>query len=148
MNYRGRSYCGRFNLSDVGRDVQLFGWVDALRDHGDILFIHLRQASILRNEFCITVSGRVTERAQGTENPSIETGNIEVVATDLTILSQSRALPFSISEKAMVAGAALVTEAVSEDLRLQYRYLDLRRPTMQDFLFKRHQLNKCVRDYC
>ena len=168
MNYRGRSYCGRFNLSDVGRDVQLFGWVDALRDHGDILFIHLRdrsgivqvvfspeyaskeicrQASILRNEFCITVSGRVTERSKGTENPFIETGNIEVIATDLTILSQSRALPFSISEKAMVAGAALVTEAVSEDLRLQYRYLDLRRPTMQDFLFKRHQLNKCVREY-
>jgi aspartyl-tRNA synthetase len=168
MNYRGRSYCGRFNLSDVGRNVQLFGWVDALRDHGDILFIHLRdrsgivqvifspdyvskeicrQASILRNEFCITVSGRVTERAQGTENPFIETGNIEVIATDLTILSQSRALPFTISEKAMVAGSALVTEAVSEDLRLQYRYLDLRRPTMQDFLIKRHQLNKCVREY-
>jgi aspartyl-tRNA synthetase len=146
MNYRARSYCGRFDLSDVGRDVQLFGWVDALRDHGDILFIHLRdrsgivqvvfspdyasreiclQASILRNEFCITVSGRVTERAQGTENPSIETGNIEVIAMDLTILSQSRALPFTISEKAMVAGAALVTESVSEDLRLQYRYLDL-----------------------
>lgn len=168
MNYRGRSYCGRFNLSHVGRDVQLFGWVDALRDHGDILFIHLRdrsgivqvvfspdyaareicrQASLLRNEFCISVSGRVTERAQGTENPSIKTGTIEIIAMDLTILSQARSLPFTISEKAMVAGGALVTEAVSEDLRLQYRYLDLRRPTMQDFLIKRHHLNKCVREY-
>lgn len=168
MNYSGRSYCGRFNLSDVGRDVQLFGWVDALRDHGDILFIHLRdrsgivqvvfspeyaseetckRACVLRNEFCITVSGRITERAKGTENPSIKTGNIEVIAGDLTILSQSRSLPFTISEKAMVAGAALVSESVSEDLRLQYRYLDLRRPTMQDFLIKRHLLNKCVREY-
>ena len=158
MNFSGRSYCGGFNLPDVGREVYLFGWVDALRDHGDILFIHLRDqsgivqivfspefasteicglASTLRNEFCITVSGRVTERSKGTENPFIETGNIEVIATDLTILSQSRALPFTISEKAMVAGAALVKEAVSEDLRLQYRYLDLRRPTMQDFLLRK-----------
>jgi len=168
MNFSGRSYCGGFNLSDVGRDVHLFGWVDALRDHGDVLFIHLRDqtgiaqivfgpefaskeicgfASALRNEFCISVSGRVIERAKGTENPSIDTGNIEVIATDLTIFSRSLALPFNISEKAMVAGADTpATEAVSEDLRLQYRYLDLRRPTMQDFLIKRHKMNQCMRE--
>lgn len=167
MNFSKRSYCGGFNRVDVGRDVHLFGWVDALRDHGDVLFIHLRDqtgivqivfgpefaakencgfASTLRNEFCISVSGRVIERAKGTENPAIDTGNIEVIATDLTILSRSRALPFNISEKAMVAGADTpATEAVSEDLRLQYRYLDLRRPTMQDFLVKRHKMNQCVR---
>lgn len=167
MNFSKRSYCGGFNRVDVGRDVHLFGWVDALRDHGDVLFIHLRDqtgivqivfgpefaakencgfASTLRNEFCISVSGRVIERAKGTENPAIDTGNIEVIATDLTILSRSQALPFNISEKAMVAGADTpATEAVSEDLRLQYRYLDLRRPTMQDFLVKRHKMNQCVR---
>jgi aspartyl-tRNA synthetase len=168
MNFSKRSYCGGFNLADVGRDVHLFGWVDALRDHGDVLFIHLRDqtgivqivfgpefaskeicglASTLRNEFCISVSGRVIERAKGTENPSIDTGNIEVIATDLTILSRSRALPFNISEKAMVAGTDTpATEAVSEDLRLQYRYLDLRRPTMQDVLIKRHKMNQCLRE--
>ena len=168
MNFSERSYCGGFNLVDVGRDVHLFGWVDALRDHGDILFIHLRDqtgivqivfgpqfaskeicglASTLRNEFCISVSGRVIERAKGTENPSIDTGNIEVMATDLAILSSSRALPFNISEKAMVAGTDTpAMETVSEDLRLQYRYLDLRRPTMQDFLIKRHKMNQCVRE--
>ena len=167
MNFSGRSYCGGFNRVDVGRDVHLFGWVDALRDHGDVLFIHLRDqtgivqivfgpefaakencslATTLRNEFCISVSGRVIERARGTENPAIDTGNIEVIATDLTILSRSRALPFNISEKAMVAEADTpATEAVSEDLRLQYRYLDLRRPTMQDLLIKRHKMNQCVR---
>ena len=169
MNYRERSYAGRLVLSDVGRDVRLFGWIDALRDHGDVLFVHLRersgivqvvfspdfaspavcrQASALRNEFCITVSGRVVERAEGTENPSIETGNIEVIAKDLSILATSRTLPFNISEKAMVAGAANpATESVSEDLRLQYRYLDLRRPTMQDLLTKRHAVQQCVRGY-
>jgi len=168
MNFSGRSYCGEFNPADVGREVHLFGWVDALRDHGDVLFIHLRDrtgivqivfgpefaskeicglASTLRNEFCISVSGRVIDRAKGTENPSIDTGNIEVVATDLTIISRSRALPFNISEKAMVAGADTpAAEAVSEDLRLQYRYLDLRRPTMQDNLIKRHKMNQCVRE--
>jgi len=168
MNFSRRSYCGGFNLVDVGRDVHLFGWVDALRDHGDILFIHLRDrtgivqivfgpefasreicglASTLRNEFCISVSGRVIERAKGTENPAIDTGNIEVIATDLTIHSRSRSLPFNISEKAMVAGADTpTTEAVSEDLRLQYRYLDLRRPTMQDFLIKRHKMNQGMRE--
>ena len=167
MNFSGRSYCGGFNLPDVGREVYLFGWVDALRDHGDVLFIHLRDqsgivqivfspefasteicglASTLRNEFCISVAGRVVERARGTENPSIDTGDIEVIAADLTILSSSRTLPFNISEKAMVAGAETpITEAVSEDLRLQYRYLDLRRPVMQDFLIKRHKMNQCIR---
>ena len=135
MNFSKRSYCGGFNRVDVGRDVHLFGWVDALRDHGDVLFIHLRDqtgivqivfgpefaakencgfASTLRNEFCISVSGRVIERAKGTENPAIDTGNIEVIATDLTILSRSQALPFNISEKAMVAGAALASFAVQD----------------------------------
>ena len=169
MNYRDRSECGLLNLSDVGRQVHLFGWVDSLRDHGDVLFIHLRDrsgivqvvfspeftdkaicrlAADLRNEFCINVSGKVVKRAEGTENPCIETGGLEIITTSMTILSKSSTLPFSISEKAMLAGTDNpVFQSVSEDLKLQYRYLDLRRPTMQDFIIKRHKINKCIRKY-
>lgn len=144
------------------------GWVDALRDHGELLFIHLRdrsgivqvvfnperssprvcsQAATLRNEFCVAVEGQVVERVPGTENPNLETGEIEVVAEEIDVLSRSQTLPFPISEKAMVSGATVHTDSVSEDLRLQYRYLDLRRPSMQDHLIKRHLINKCVRHY-
>ena len=120
MKYHDRSYCELLNIKDVGREVNLFGWVDALRDHGDVLFIHLRDrsgivqvvfspeytskdickhAATLRNEFCIAVSGKVIARAEVTENPYIESGKIEVIANNLTILSKSAALPFNISEK-------------------------------------------------
>jgi len=164
-----RSKCGTLGLPDISREIHLKGWVDALRDHGEVLFIHLRdrsgivqvvfspehspeqicrRAADLRNEYCVAVTGRVIERADGTENPNISTGKIEVVASDLTILSSSATLPFTISEKAMVAGAtARSLESVSEDLRLQYRYLDLRRSTMQNHFVKRHQIYKCIRNF-
>ncbi|MBM4324834.1 MAG: aspartate--tRNA ligase, partial [Deltaproteobacteria bacterium] len=169
MEYRDRSPCGQLTLSDVGKEVTLAGWVDALRDHGGLLFIHLRdrsgivqvvftpeftaqtvctKAGFLKNEFCVLVAGRVAKRVEGTENPSFVTGQIEVVAKDLTILSRAETLPFQISEKSMVDGADLKREeAVAEDLRLQYRYLDLRRPKMQDHLIKRHRIIKVIRDY-
>ncbi len=169
MNCGDRSPCGHLTLSDAGKEVALAGWVDALRDHGEVLFIHLRdrtgivqvvftpeftpqaickRAGLLKSEFCISVSGQVVKRVEGTENPGIPTGNIEVVAKDLTILSRASTLPFPISEKSMVAGAAVKRdEPVAEDLRLQYRYLDLRRPKMQDHLIKRHRIIKVVRDY-
>jgi aspartyl-tRNA synthetase len=169
MKIAKRSHCGKLGLSDRGKEVHLKGWVDALRDHGEVLFIHLRDRSgivqvvfnpeetpattcktsqSLRSEFCISVSGFVKERNEGTENPNIETGTIEVVASDLEILSSSKPLPFPISEKAMVAGATVrEIGQVAEDTRLQYRYLDLRRPTMQKNLEMRHQIIKCVRDY-
>jgi aspartyl-tRNA synthetase len=169
MKYHARSHCGRLSLSDTGRAVTLAGWVDALRDHGEVLFIHLRdrsgivqvvftpeaapqavchQAAALRSEFCVRVTGRVIQRAEGTENPGIATGGIEVVADDLEILGSAAPLPFPISEKSMVAGAAVKREeAVGEDLRLQYRYLDIRRPSMQDHLVKRHRIVKTIRDF-
>ncbi len=168
MTVNGRSYCGNLDLADVGKEIHLAGWVDALRDHGEVLFIHLRDrtgivqvvfspefappdvcrlAGSLRSEFCVAVSGRIHKRAVGTENPHIETGNIEVMVKDLSILGRAAALPFAISEKAMVAGgAAGAAESVSEDLRLQYRYLDLRRPSMQQHLIKRYQIVKTARD--
>ncbi len=163
-----RSNCGELGLADIGRDVRLSGWVDALRDHGDVLFIHLRDrsgivqvlfspekmsvtsyalAGTLKTEYCVSIAGEIVSRLAGTENPNLETGDIEVAAWDLHILSQSDVLPFPVSEKAMVAGAVKNAVSVSEDLRLQYRYLDLRRPSMQVNLIRRHRINKCVRDF-
>lgn len=170
MMYNNRANCGRLGSTDIGKTVHLAGWVDALRDHGEVLFIHLRdrsgiaqlvfspeftpeeicrQSASLRNEYCITASGKIVERARGTENPNIETGDIEIIVTDMKILSRAKTLPFSISEKAMLGNDSETTthEPVSEDLRLQYRYLDLRRPAMQQFLIKRHKINACVRDF-
>jgi aspartyl-tRNA synthetase len=168
MVFKNRTNCGELGLADVGRTVEVTGWVDAFRDHGELLFIHLRDrsgiiqvvfnpdsappevckiAATLRNECCVALSGRVVKRAEGTENPNIETGVIEVAAQSLTILSRSEPLPFQISEKAMIAGAARKDETVSEDLRMQYRYLDLRRPSMQNNLIQRHRIIRCIREY-
>jgi len=169
MFYSQRVFCGRLTLDDVGRRVLLAGWVDAFRDHGGLIFIHLRDrsgivqivfspevalsdvcrsAATLRSEYCITVRGEVRKRLEGTENPHIETGNLEVLVTELTVLSESDALPFAVSEKAMVAGAQSAgAESVAEDLRLQYRYLDIRRPSMRDNLVARHRIFQCVREF-
>ncbi len=169
MRYGDRSNCGQLGLPDTGKEITLAGWVDALRDHGEVLFVHLRDRSgivqivfspdytskenystarSLKNEFCISVTGTVVQRTGGTENPNIPTGDIEVKITDLEILSKSNTLPFPISEKSMVAGITVKRdESIVEDLRLQYRYLDLRRPTMQDHLIKRHRIVKAVRDF-
>jgi aspartyl-tRNA synthetase len=169
MEYQDRFPCGHLTLSDTGKEVTLAGWVDAMRDHGEVLFIHLRdrsgivqvvftpegtpetvcaQAGLLKNEFCLLLSGQVVKRAEGTQNPAIPTGNIEVVAGNLRILSRAETLPFQISEKSLLAETAgKREEGVAEDLRLQYRYLDLRRPRMQENLIKRHRIVKAVRDY-
>ncbi|WP_054031877.1 aspartate--tRNA ligase [Desulfatitalea tepidiphila] len=169
MPHHDRSSCGELRLADAGKEVTLAGWVDALRDHGEVLFIHLRdrsgivqvvftpestpqavcdKAAELKSEFCVQVTGRVIERAEGTDNPGIATGGIEVVAADLDILGRCAALPFQISEKSMTAGAAVKREeTVGEDLRLQYRYLDLRRPNMQEHLIRRHRIVKSIRDF-
>jgi len=167
MLFRQRVLCSQLTPDDVGRTVLLAGWVDAFRDHGGLLFIHLRdgsgimqivfstevaptdvcrRAASLRAEYCIAVRGEVRKRLAGTENPSVETGDIEVFVTELTVLSESDSPPFLISEKAMVAGAASAgPENVDEDLRLQYRYLDIRRPSMRDNLVARHRIFHCVR---
>jgi aspartyl-tRNA synthetase len=169
MSWRERSYCGEVTHSDAGKKVLLKGWVDAVRDHGNLLFIHLRdirgvvqvvfdprvipegyeQAMSLREECIIELRGKVALREKGTENPNLETGNIEVFAADLRVLSNSKLLPFQISEKAMVFGEEIKEspQNVDEELRLQYRYLDLRRPSMQGLLIKRSLIIKCIRDY-
>ena len=169
MLFTERIFCGQLTPDDIGRKVLLAGWVDAFRDHGGLLFIHLRdrsgiiqivfnpevlppytcqKASSLRSEYCIAVRGEVKKRLEGTENPNIETGNIEVLVNELTVLSESDALPFTISEKTMVAGSTSTgADNVDEELRLQYRYLDIRRPSVRNNLIARHRIYKCVREF-
>ena len=169
MKWKNRIYCGELSSAHVDKDIFLMGWVDAVRDHGHILFIHLRdiqgivqvvftpengkenyeKAALLREEFVVEIKGRVGLREKGTENPNIETGDIEVFARDLVILSESKILPFQITEKAMVFGEEIQAspENVDEELRLRYRYLDLRRPSMQELLIKRYRIIKCIREY-
>lgn len=169
MDWRKRVYCGELSPSYVEKDVLLMGWVDAIRDHGNLLFLHLRDiggiiqvvfdpqiskesydlAVTLRQEWVIEIKGKVSLREKGTENPNLETGGVEVFATALKIFSRSNPLPFQISEKAMVFGEALQAnpEKVDEELRLEYRYLDLRRPTVQELFIKRYEIIKCIRQY-
>ncbi|MBN1903647.1 MAG: aspartate--tRNA ligase [Deltaproteobacteria bacterium] len=169
MHFKERLFCGQIKPGDEGRTILLAGWVDAFRDHGGLLFIHLRDrsgimqivfnpeiaskgvcdlAATLRAEYCIAVRGEVRKREAGTENPNIETGTIELMVKELTILSESDALPFTVSEKAMVSGAqSLGAEKVNEDLRLQYRYLDIRRSSVRDNIIARHRIFKCVREF-
>ena len=169
MDWKKRTYCGTITRNQEGESVRLMGWVDAIRDHGSLLFIHLRDvqgivqvvfdpavspdgsslAATLREEDVITLEGTVSIRKEGTENPHIKTADTEVYATTLKILSRSRTLPFPISEKAMVLGEDIGAspQNVDEDLRITYRYLDLRRPSMQDLFRKKYEITKAVRDY-
>lgn len=169
MDWKKRKYCGEITADDAGKDVLLMGWVDAIRDHGHVIFIHLRdirgivqvvfdeekqpdcyeRAVALHDEYVIQIKGVVTPRAEGTTNPNLNTGEVEVVASTLDILAKSKSLPFHISEKAMVFGEELHAnpENVDEDLRLHYRYLDLRRPSVQSHFLKRHQVIKVIREF-
>lgn len=148
--------CGALRPEHQGTAVTLTGWVDSWRDHGGVLFIDLRDrygktqvifapdnpqvhalAQGLRSEFVIAVRGTVAHRPAGMSNPNLATGEIEVRAQELKILNPAKTPPFAIDDR---------TEA-AEDLRLKYRYLDLRRPEMQRNLIIRHQLAQLVRRY-
>jgi len=149
--------CGELNKEHVGAKVTLAGWVDRRRDHGGLIFIDLRDregivqvvfnpetskqchqiASEMRSEYVVRVSGEVAPRPQGTENPKLATGDIEVIAQDTEILNPSKTPPFYISED---------TE-VEESLRLRYRYLDLRRTRMRENLLLRYKVVKFIRNF-
>ena len=167
MNWQARTRCNDVSAEEPGQTVDVCGWVDALRDHGNLRFIHLRDASgivqivfdperspgafvgaaSLKEECVIWVRGVLRQRAAGTGNPQIETGDVEIDASDMRILSAADPLPFKISEKALVAGADRVeTEQVSEELRLRHRYLDLRRPSAQNRLRVRHKMIRAMRE--
>lgn len=154
----GRSYfCGDVPESAVGEKVTLKGWVQKRRDLGGLIFIDLRDrsgiiqvvfnpdlskealetAEKIRNEFVLDIVGTVVKREEGTINPNLKTGTIEVHAEKVTILNEAKTPPFMISDK---------TDA-AEDVRLKYRYLDFRRPVIFNTLKMRHQVTKVVRDF-
>ncbi len=150
------SYCGEVNETRIGHEVTVAGWVYRRRDHGGLIFVDQRDRSGLlqvvfspevstaahelahglRAEYVIKVKGKVRPRPEGTENPSLPTGKVEVYADYLEILNESAPLPFMLED-----------EDTSEALRLKYRYLDLRRPEMQRNLFLRYRAVKSMRDY-
>jgi len=155
-----RTYCQETATIALDTDVKVFGWLDTMRDHGHIVFLHLRDISgivqvvldpeslgdlsrfKLRSESVLAVTGRLRMRAAETFNPKLETGRLELCASTLEILNHSETPPFVISERDG-DGA----DDVDEELRLRYRYLDLRRPKMQDCLIKRHHITKAIRDF-
>jgi aspartyl-tRNA synthetase len=152
-------HCAQLTRADIGADVSLSGWVDSIRDHGGIIFIDLRdrkgitqvkfdpkdspelsaRASHLRPESVASVSGKVVPRPEGTVNASLPTGEIEIDASGLELLNASETPPFPLDDSG--------GDKVNEDLRLTYRYLDLRRPKMRRILAVRHRATKSVRDY-
>ena len=150
-------HCGSLRATDVGREVELYGWVARRRDHGGLIFIDLRDrwgdvqivfnpagapeahrvASELRSEFVVRVKGSVGRRPKGSENPRMATGEVEVTASELEVISTAKTPPFQIEDE---------VEA-DEATRLRYRYLDLRRPRMQRMLEMRHRVVKAMHRY-
>lgn len=158
MKFNRRTHtCGELRESNIGENVVLNGWVDNRRDLGGVIFVDLRDrygitqvvfepnynkqthelGSQLRNEFVISVEGKVRKRPAETDNPKLPTGHVDVMVDKLIILNKAETPPFPIKEKV----------DVSEDLRLKYRYLDLRREAMQKNLLLRHQMYQSVRKY-
>lgn len=150
-----RCSCGNLRASDAGASVELAGWVNRRRDHGGLIFVDLRDregvtqivfdpqyasfkdAEHLRSEDVIRVAGTVRARPAGTENAALATGDIEIGVDDLEILNRSLTPPFQINSDGNV----------DDNLRLEYRYLDLRRPRMQYNLRMRHRIIKAMRDF-
>ena len=148
--------CGALRPDDVGADVVLLGWVHRVRDLGGLLFVDVRdragvtqivfgnddealmaKAKRLRSEYVVGISGRVQRRSPETVNPKLETGEVEVVVRQLKILNEAKTPPFPVADES----------PVSEDVRLKYRYLDLRRPRLQQNIILRHRATTAIRQY-
>jgi len=151
-----RIYCGKVNKDYINKEITLYGWVHSRRDHGGVIFVDLRdregivqivfqpdnkelfsKAEKLRNEYVIKIKGKVRKRPQGTENPKLFSGEVEVLCSELEILNTSKVLPFEISEY----------KEASEELRLKYRYLDIRRPEVLSKLKLRSEVLSLVRNF-
>ncbi len=149
-------YCGTLSTERIDETVTLCGWVDRRRDHGGVIFLDLRdregivqvvfdpdteehfeRADRVRSEYVLKVTGRVRARGEGTVNPNMATGEIEVLGKQLEILNQAATPPFQLDEHT----------AVGEDVRLHYRYMDLRRPEMQQRLVLRSKITNAVRNF-
>jgi aspartyl-tRNA synthetase len=147
-------YCGQVNDSLIGREVTVAGWVHRRRDHGGVIFVDLRdregllqivfdpenpavfhEAERLRSEFVIRVTGKVRARPAGTANANLASGGVELLGGELELLNRSEPLPFQLDE------------TVGEEVRLRYRYLDLRREVMSARLRQRHRLTRAMRSY-
>ncbi|HPX91673.1 MAG TPA: aspartate--tRNA ligase, partial [Spirochaetota bacterium] len=155
--FNNRSYCGELGIEDNGKEVTVFGWVDRKRDLGGVVFLEIRDvtgiiqavfdssfskenaeiADSTRSEFVVAVTGKVRERSPETINPNIPTGNIEIFASSIEILNKSLVPPFPID----------IRENVNEEVRLKYRYLDLRREDMKEAILKRHKMMQLTREY-
>jgi aspartyl-tRNA synthetase len=146
--------CGELNLTHAGHDVVLLGWVHRVRDLGGVMFFDIRdrhgitqavvrdaaleeKAKRLRPEFVVAILGRVDARAADAVNPKLKTGTIEVAAREIRLLNDAKTPPFPINEDT----------AVTEEMRLRYRYLDLRRPRLQQNMILRHKAAFAVRKY-
>ncbi|MEK6664494.1 MAG: aspartate--tRNA ligase, partial [Pseudomonadota bacterium] len=148
-------YCGQVNRDHLAQTVTLCGWAHRRRDHGGVIFIDLRDreglvqvvcdpqhaqtfatAETIRSEFVLKITGRVRARPEGTVNPNLPTGAIEVIADEIEILNPSLTPPFQLDD-----------ENLSENIRLTYRYLDLRRPPMQANMRLRYKVAKAMRDF-
>jgi aspartyl-tRNA synthetase len=158
--------CGELRETDIGRTVSLNGWVNTYRAYNDQIFVDLRdrdgmtqvvfeadnpdlfrRAGEIRNEWVLSVRGRVRERQPNKHNPKLKTGDVEVVAEDVQVLGRCPTPPFEVMSIPQEGQSFGDPELANEDLRLQYRYLDLRRPGPQRTLALRHRLNKAIRDY-
>jgi aspartyl-tRNA synthetase len=147
-------YCGQVNESLIGGTVTVAGWVHRRRDHGGVIFVDLRdregllqvvcdpdapevfaEAEKLRNEFVVSITGDVRARPAGTSNANLASGKVEILARRIELLNRSEPLPFQLDEN------------VSEEVRLKYRYLDLRRDVMSTRLRQRHQITRAMRQY-
>jgi aspartyl-tRNA synthetase len=147
--------CGALRATDVGADVVVLGWVHRIRDLGGVTFVDIRDrggvsqvvvrendalmavAKRLRSEFVIGVIGSVQRRSEDTVNPKLETGDVEILAREIRLLNEAKTPPFQVAEDGQV----------SEDVRLRYRYLDLRRPRLQHNIGLRHRVSMAIRRY-
>jgi len=156
-NWKRTHYCGDLRAEHIGQQVCIMGWVQRRRDHGGLIFIDLRdrtgiaqlaldpdrdpeahaKADRVRNEWVIAAIGTVSHRPEGTVNPKMKTGEVEIEISELRVLNQAKTPPFMLDEYTDVA----------ENLRLKYRYLDLRRPAVQNCLMMRHKVTRTVRSY-
>jgi len=157
--WKRSDYCGNFTEKEIGKEVVIAGWVFRRRDHGGVIFVDLRdregiiqvvfdpkiseavhkKAEGIRLEYVIAVKGVIRKRPEGTENPNLRTGQVEVEAKELKILSESQPLPFSLEDMEL--------EKVSENVRLKYRYLDIRSERLKNNIIFRHKVTSLIRNY-
>lgn len=156
-NWKRSNYCGQLSAKDIGREVVLMGWALRRRDHGGLIFIDLRDregiaqivfdpevnaaahqiAEAVRSEYVLAIKGTVIPRPEGTVNPNMKTGEVEIQVIECKLLNRSKPLPFMLDEHS----------DVNENIRLKYRYLDMRRPQLAQNLILRHQVAQVTRQY-